>query len=65
MSYREAILEQVHHLPPIPHVAAKVSVMLTDPEIGAGEMVETVKYDPGLTARIIRMSNSSYMGGSG
>ncbi len=65
MSYREEIIEQVNLLPPIPHVAMKLSVLLNDPEVDVNDLVDTVKYDPGLTARLIVMSNSAYLGGAG
>lgn len=63
MSYRDAIIEQVQHLPPMPQVAVRLSSLLKNPEVSASELVQTVKYDLGLTARIIQMSNSAYVGG--
>jgi HD-like signal output (HDOD) protein len=39
--------------------------MLNDPKVDVNDLVETVKYDLGLTARLIKMSNSAYAGGSG
>ncbi len=65
MNYREEIIEQVSLLPPIPHVAMKLSALLSDPKVNINELVETVKYDPGLTARLIVMANSAYAGVSG
>ena len=65
MNYREQIIEQVQLLPPMPHVAAKLSGMLNDPKVAVNDLVETVKYDLVLTARLIKMSNSAYSGGGG
>lgn len=65
MNYREEIIERVNLLPPIPHVAMKLSALLSDPKVNINELVETVKYDPGLTARLIVMANSAYAGVSG
>jgi putative nucleotidyltransferase with HDIG domain len=65
MKYREEIIEQVQLLPPMPHVAARLSGMLNDPKVAVNDLVETVKYDLVLTARLIKMSNSAYMGGGG
>jgi putative nucleotidyltransferase with HDIG domain len=65
MNYRDEIIEQLGLLPPIPHVAMKLSVQLSDPKVDVNRLVDTVKYDPGLTARLIVMANSAYMGGSG
>jgi putative nucleotidyltransferase with HDIG domain len=65
MSYRDAIIEQLGLLPPIPHVTMKLSAQLSDPKVDVNDLVDTVKYDPGLTARLIAMANSAIMGGSG
>ncbi|MEA1996022.1 MAG: HDOD domain-containing protein [Gemmatimonadota bacterium] len=60
MSFRKEILDSIQQIPPMPMVAIRLANLLNDPSVDIGVLVETVKYDPGLTAQLIRMANSAY-----
>ena len=46
-------------LPPLPAVAAEVSSLLGDADVGAAALAELIQSDPGLAGEIIRVSNSA------
>jgi len=43
-------------------VAQRTLVLLNKPEVSIQELVEVVKFDPAITANILRISNSAYFG---
>jgi putative nucleotidyltransferase with HDIG domain len=43
-------------------VAQRALVLLNKPEVSIQELVEVVKFDPAITANILRISNSAYFG---
>lgn len=51
-------------LPTLPAVALKVRKAADDPEINLQDMGEVIGQDPSLSARMIKISNSAYMGRS-
>jgi putative nucleotidyltransferase with HDIG domain len=46
-------------LPPIPLVATRVMVLVQDPKTTADQLARVVSTDPGLTSKLIRLSNSA------
>ncbi|MFT6990271.1 MAG: HD-like signal output (HDOD) protein [Paraglaciecola sp.] len=51
-------------LPTLPAIALKVRRAADDPDINLNEMAEVVSQDPSLSARMIKISNSAYLGRS-
>lgn len=49
-------------LPTLPAIALKVRKAADDPEINLNAMAEVIGQDPSLSARIIKISNSAYLG---
>jgi HD-like signal output (HDOD) protein len=49
-------------LPTLPAIALKVRKAADDPNINLSAMAEVVSQDPSLSARMIRISNSAYLG---
>jgi len=43
-------------------VAQRTLILLNKPEVSIQELVEVVKFDPAITANILRISNSAYFG---
>ena len=62
MSLIPQILRSLKNLPPFPMVAQRALLMLNKPEVSIQELVEVVKFDPGITANILRIANSAYFG---
>jgi putative nucleotidyltransferase with HDIG domain len=54
------ILRSLKNLPPFPAVAQRALLLLNTPEVNIQELVEVVKFDPAVTANILRISNSAY-----
>lgn len=62
MSFLPQILRSLKNMPPFPAVAQRALNLLNQPEVTIEELVEVVKFDPGVTANILRISNSAYFG---
>lgn len=56
------ILESVHSFPALSTAAAKVLDLLRDPNTNVLDVEDAVRYDPGLTANILKLANSAYFG---
>jgi putative nucleotidyltransferase with HDIG domain len=59
MKCRAEILKNVDSVPPIPVVAVRMARLLGDPEVSLDQLGETMKYDPVLTAKVLRLANSA------
>jgi HD-like signal output (HDOD) protein len=51
-------------LPTLPEVAIKVRQAADDPNVNLMQMAEVISHDPALSARMIKVANSSFMGRS-
>jgi HD-like signal output (HDOD) protein len=56
------VLKSLKNLPPFPQVAQRALLLLNEPEVNILELVEVLKFDPAVTANILRISNSAYFG---
>jgi len=61
----DAIRAKVDSFPSMSPTAAKLLSILSDPDSDAGEIENVLRYDPGLTANILKIANSAYFGGRG
>ena len=57
-----SILEEIDHLEPVADVAGKVMALLDDPDCGTADLSEIICHEPGLTANVLKLANSSYFG---
>jgi putative nucleotidyltransferase with HDIG domain len=55
-------MDKVESFPSMPGVAVKLMALLDDPDSSAAQIEDLLKYDAGLTANILRLSNSAYFG---
>lgn len=60
---REALLHVVKNLPAAPRILAQLGHLLLDPNSDLSDVIDLLKHDTGLTARVIRVSNSAAYGG--
>lgn len=60
---REALLHVVKNLPAAPRILAQLGNLLLDPNSDLSDVINLLKHDTGLTARVIRVSNSAVYGG--
>jgi putative nucleotidyltransferase with HDIG domain len=56
------LLRSIKQLKPFPTVVQKALAMLDDPNVSIQELVDTIKFDPGITANILKMCNSPLLG---
>lgn len=56
------ILDRVKRLPPPSATATRLIAVITDPESSVEDIIEVIKYDPGLTSEVLRICNSAYYG---
>lgn len=56
------ILKEVKSFPGMPATAAKLMPLLKNPDTSTAQIEDIVRYDPGLTANILKLSNSAYFG---
>jgi len=56
------ILTQVKSFPGMPATAARLLPLLKNPDSSAAKIEDILKYDPGLTANILKLTNSAFFG---
>jgi putative nucleotidyltransferase with HDIG domain len=56
------ILRQVKSFPGMPTTAAKLLPLLREPDSSSARIEDLIKYDPGLTANLLKLTNSAYFG---
>lgn len=72
MSAQQQLLDIIQHkiqhdqlvLPTLPDIALKVRQRSADPDVSLLDMADVIAQDPALAARMIKVSNSAYMGRS-
>ena len=56
------IMLKVEAFPGMPATAARLLPLLEDPDSTTSEIESILKYDPGLTANVLKLTNSAYFG---
>lgn len=56
------ILSKVKAFPTMPEAGARMLSLLEEPDTEISEIEEILRYDPGLTANILKLANSAYFG---
>ena len=56
------ILSKVKSFPTMPGAGAKMLSLLEEPDTTVTEIEEILRYDPGLTANVLKLANSAYFG---
>ena len=64
ISKLDEYINRVQHFPPAPQILAQLLLLLGKPDIDSGRMVDLIAYDPGLTAKLLQVSNSAAFAGS-
>ncbi|OIR14724.1 ribonuclease Y [mine drainage metagenome] len=59
---KEAILDKLHQLPAMPLVVREVMSSFRDANVGSAIMARKIELDQGLSARVLRVANSSFYG---
>jgi putative nucleotidyltransferase with HDIG domain len=62
MNRLDAIIDRVKALPPAPRILPELLKVLRQEEADAGEVVRLIKFDPALTAQVLRRCNSVHFG---
>jgi putative nucleotidyltransferase with HDIG domain len=56
------IMAKVRSFPGMPATAARLIPLLQNPDSSASQIEDLLRYDPGLTANILKLTNSAYFG---
>jgi putative nucleotidyltransferase with HDIG domain len=59
------IVEQIHKLPSLPQVVAKILQVAADPHSCAADLKRVIDLDPALSLKVMRLVNSSFYGYAG
>ena len=55
-------MSKVKAFPAMPTTATKLLPLLDDPDVSFSQIEDIIRYDPGLTANILKLTNSAYFG---
>ncbi len=61
----EALVRQLNDLPGAPKILHKLQKLAASQDSTIGQVVDLIVLEPGLSARVVRMSNSTHFGGQG
>ena len=56
------ILSKVETFPTMPAAGSKLLAVLEESEVLVHEVEDILRYDPGLTANVLKLANSAYFG---
>ncbi len=56
----ESLLSRLDKLPRLPSTAIRLMEVVSDPDSSARQMADVIRFDPSLTAEILRLCNSSH-----
>jgi putative nucleotidyltransferase with HDIG domain len=62
MTKVDRILKSIKTIPAFPATGNKVAQLLNKPDYAVAEVANVIKYDPSITANILKMANSAYFG---
>lgn len=62
---RLAILNALNQIPPLPSAAVELLRLIREDKASAAEMADSLRLDPGLTANVLKLANSSAHAGGG
>ena len=58
----ESIIDEIDHLSPVSDIAGKVISLIDDPDRGLSDLVDIIRFEPSLTANVLKLANSAYFG---
>ena len=59
---KKKIISSLKEFPSMPGAASELLSIIDDPKVAASQIEDVLRYDPGLTANILKLSNSAYFG---
>ncbi len=62
MSRTDEIIARVGDIQPLPGTVVRLISVVNNPQSTVSDIVETIRYDQALTARMLRLCNSAYFG---
>jgi putative nucleotidyltransferase with HDIG domain len=64
MQQLDDYLDQVETLPPAPRILPELMTLLQQEDVDNGRVIELISFDPGVTAGVLRVSNSACFAGA-
>lgn len=62
MQELDDFINRAKHLPPAPRILPQLMMLLGKPDIDADQVTRLITYDPALTASVLQLCNSAYIG---
>jgi len=62
MTFRDQIEQHIDHFAEMPPLCQRLLGYLEDPDVDFKVIRDTIQYDPGLTANVLKLANSVYFG---
>lgn len=62
MSRVEEIVERISAVPPLPGFVVRLIQVTNDPDSSIRDVVEVIRYEPSVTAQVLRLCNSAFFG---
>lgn len=62
MNIEHAIREKINKFEAMPVICQQILTHMNDRNVEFGKLAEKIKYDPGMTANILKLANSAYFG---
>lgn len=62
MSDKHAIEEQIKAFPALPRMCGYIMSHWDDPDVDMAKLAADIRYDPGLTANVLKLANSAFYG---
>jgi len=56
----DSFIDKIKHLPPAPRLLSKLLTLLNDDRADNDDIVQIIKFDPALTAKVLQLCNSAY-----
>jgi len=62
MQELDDFIDQAKYLPPAPRILPQLMTLLGKPDIDSDQVIRLITYDPALTANVLQLCNSAYIG---
>jgi putative nucleotidyltransferase with HDIG domain len=62
VSSKPAIQARIREFPALPALCQRILSKANDPDLDLGHLEEEIRYDPGMTANLLKMANSAFFG---
>ena len=62
-AHRDELQRRIAEFPSLPSFSSRLLSRIGDPDLDMGILAQEMRFDPGITANVLRLANSAYFGG--